>query len=104
MVAVAVVVLLEKIDVDCNAAPVLPGLDLLALEIFQVPAVVAASERIANALFPQLLFELFAIGDVDEDPEEARLTSLRMGPRIGTIEYRTYATIARADAQLEISY
>src|ERR1035437_4856479 len=97
-----VVVLLEVVDIDHDAAPRAARVGVASRELREIAAVPAARERVAQALVEKAFLEALAIGDVDEDALIEDLARLGVEATICGVDDRSGLTVPPADLELEV--
>ena len=104
-VSVPVVVQLEVIDVDEDAAPLLftAGAEVF-LEVEQVAPVVAPRQHVADQLFAEPVLEFLPSRDVDQDAVVRDLAGVRIANLVGRVEHRAPQSIGSHDHQLELAH
>ena len=102
LVSKLIVVLLEVVDIDHDAAPRAARVGVASRELREIAAVPAARERVAQALVEKAFLEALAIGDVDEDALVEDLARLGVEATICGVDDRSGLTVPPADLELEV--
>jgi hypothetical protein len=104
-VTVGVVVLLEVVDVEIDAAPLSLWLRLaLARDGVQIPAIVAAGKRIPYAELEQLGLQLLALSDVDENSVTVLLAGFAIDREEGAVGNRSDFSVTPCQLKLEVPH
>src|SRR5581483_5563964 len=103
LVAVAVVVLLEMVHINEDAAP-RPRQALAGnFKHRKITAIETSGEGIANALLTKLVFQLFVNGDIHQNAVVEGLAGFRFRERISRIEDSAGSAVSPPDFQLEFA-
>src|SRR5437588_6464576 len=103
LVAVLIVVALEMINVYDDAAPTPWQFIAGRFKHGKITAVEASGKRIAHALLAQLIFQLFALGDVHQHSVIENFAALRVLPAISRIEHGALLAAAASNPDLEVA-
>jgi hypothetical protein len=104
-VAIRVVVLLEVIDVEIDAAPLTFRLRLtLPADRVQIAAIVTACQWISNTQLEELCLKLFPLGDIDQNSVTIFLTCRWIDRKERTVYDRAYFAIAPGELKLDIAH
>ena len=98
-----VVVLLEMVDVDHDAAPRAAGVGVAPGELGEIAPVPAARERVAQALVEKAFFETLAIRDVDQDALVVDLSRLVVDAAVSRVDDGPDLAVHPPDLELEIA-
>jgi hypothetical protein len=102
-VAVGVVVLLEVVDVEVDASPFSLGLRFaLTGDRIQVPAIVAAGERVPDTQLEKLGLQLFPLSDVDENPVTVLLSGVWIDGEESAVDDCSHFTIAACELEFDV--
>ena len=101
---IPVIVLLEVIDIEIDAAPLSIWLRFaLACDRVQIPAVVTASEWVPDAELEKLGLQLLALRDVDENTVTVLIASLRIDREKCAVDDRPHLSIATRELELDVA-
>jgi hypothetical protein len=103
VVAVAVVDVLEVVDVDDDRAPVSACRSQAALDVREKAPVVTAGQGVADRRLTQLLLQPLALRDVDQDAVVPGLAGFRVGDLKRGVQHRACSAVRPADFQLELA-
>jgi hypothetical protein len=101
--AVGVVVLLEVIDVEVDAPKLSLRLRLaLSCDRIQIPAIVAACERIADAELEKLGLKLLSLSDVNENSVAVFLAGFWINLEKSAVGDRSHFPVAPCELELDV--
>ena len=98
-----VVVLLEMVDIDHDAAPCAAGIGVTRGELGEIAPVPAARERVAQTLVEEAFLETLAIRDVDQDALVVNLSRLRVDAAVSRVDDGPDLAVPPPDLELEIA-
>src|SRR6185503_1535815 len=102
---VAIVVLLEVVDVEINASPLSFRLRLaLPRYRVQIAPVVAPRERIADTQLQQLRLQLLPMGDVDQNSVAILLPGFRIDRQESAVDDSSRLPIATRQLELYVPH